>query len=194
MFGRRGGPYRGCVHRRRIALIVIAAATGAVVVAGAATIVWHYTRPRLPGVTAVEASADAGIVAVVDAAGDQAAVTVTELVATTTCEHTTFARGHVYARTANLYTDAGAENALIGRIATALPRSFHPSRANPLGSPVAPLRATAGPGVQVNVQVISAGWIAATAQTDCRCAPASTSMVGNGDATAKSVPSDASTC
>jgi hypothetical protein len=190
MVGRGGGPYRGCVHRRRVALIVTAAVTGTAILAGAATIVWHYTRPRLPAVAAVEASADSGIVAVVDAAGDQAAVTVTELVATTTCQHTTFARGHIYTRTANLYTNAGAENALIGRIAAALPRNFHASRANPLGSPIAPLHATAGPGVQVTVQVISAGWTSATAQTDCRSTPAGTSVVGNADGTAKTVPPD----
>jgi hypothetical protein len=178
------------VHRHRVALIVLAAATGLAVAAGGATIVWHYTRPRLPTVATVEASADSGIVAVVDAAGDQAAVTVTELVATAACKHTTFARGHVYTRTANLYTNAGLENAVIGRIAATLPRSFHPSRANPLGSPVAPLHATAGPGVQVSVQVISAGWISATAQTDCRSAPAGTSLVGNGDGPATSVPAD----
>lgn len=190
MVGRRRGPYRGFVHRRRVALLVTAAVIGLAVVAGAATTVWHYTRPRLPALAAVEASADTGIVAVVDSAGNQAAVTVTELVATTACHHTTFARGHIYTRTANLYTDAGAENALIGRIAATLPPGFHPSRANPLGSPVAPLHATAGPGVQINVQVISAGWISATAQTDCRMAPAGASLVGNGDGNAKSVPSN----
>ncbi len=180
------------MHSHRVALIVIAAVTGLAIVAGGATIVWHYARPRLPRVAEVEATADSGIVAVVDAAGDQAAVTVTELVATTTCQHTPFARGYVFTRTANLYTDAGAENAVIGGIAAALPPSFHSSRANPLGSPVAPLHAIAGPGVQINVQVISAGWISATAQTDCRSAPAGTSVVGHADGTATSVPTEIS--
>lgn len=172
------------MSRRRVTLTVLAAVTGLALLAGLAAVVWHYARPRLPALAAVEADTDAGIIAVVDAAGGRAAVTVTELVATTTCQHTTFARGHIYTRTADLYTDAGSEDALIARIAAGLPAGFHPSRANPLGSPVAPLRAQAGPGVQLTVQVISTGWISATAQTDCRATPPGAAPAGSPAATA----------
>ncbi len=150
---------------RRIILAVVA---GLLVLGGGAAAAWHYARPRLPAVTAVDQLTDRSIVSVVGAAGDDAAVTVTQLVATTACQHTMFAHGHVYTRTANLYTAAGNENALIARIAAGLPPGYHPSRANPLGSPVAPLTARPGTGVRLTVQVISDGWISATAQTDCR--------------------------
>jgi hypothetical protein len=174
---------------RRLTIVVLAAVTVVAVIAVGAAVIWHDARPRLPAVAAVEASADVGIVAVVDAVGDQAAVTVTELVATTACRHTTFARGHIYTRTANLYTDAGAEDALISRIAARLPADFHASRANPLRSPVPPLHAQAGPGVQLTVQVIAAGWISATAQTDCRTTEAAAPAAGSGDGGA-SAPAD----
>lgn len=148
--------------------IILVSAACLVLLVGGAAVVWHYARPRLPAVTAVDRLTDRSIVSVVAAAGDGAAVTVTQLVATTACQHTMFAHGHIYTRTANLYTAAGSENALISRIASGLPASYDPSRANPLGSPVAPLSARPGTGVHLTVQVISDGWISATAQTDCR--------------------------
>jgi hypothetical protein len=150
-------------------LIVSAVAAGIlVVVAGAVT--WQYARPRLAPVAAVDPDVTRAVVAVVDAAGTQAAVTVTGLVPTTACEHTMFARGSIYTRTADLYTDTGAEGALLDRIAAGLPAAFHPSRANPLHQPVAPVQAAAD-GVQISVEVISPGWISATARTGCRAAP-----------------------
>jgi uncharacterized iron-regulated membrane protein len=156
------------MRRRGVVFIVSAVAAGVLVVGAAGTVAWHYTRPRLPAVAAVDPATARAIVAVVNAAGDLAAVTVTGLVATTACQHTMFARGSIYTRTANLYTDAGAEGALLDRIAAGLPATFHVSRANPLDEPVAPLRGSAGAGVSLSVDVISPGWISATARTDCR--------------------------
>jgi hypothetical protein len=63
----------------------LAGLTSLALTVGVAAIVWHCARPRLPAVGVVEESADT-IVAVLDAAGDEAAVTVTQLVATATCE------------------------------------------------------------------------------------------------------------
>jgi hypothetical protein len=155
-------------------IVSVAAVLTVAVFAGAAAVAWDHLRPRLPPVRLFDASTDAGIVAVVDAAGADAAVTVTVPVPTTSCQRPLFEHGHIYTRTANLYTDAGSENALITRIAAGLPPSYHASRANPLGSPVAPIHAVPGPGVQLVVQVISPGWISATAQTACSTASGAT--------------------
>ena len=88
------------MRRRRGLFIVLTTVIGLAVLVGAAAVVWRYARPRLPAVGALNATTDAGIVAVVNAAGTDAGVTVTELVATTACENTMFARGHIYTRTA----------------------------------------------------------------------------------------------
>ncbi len=153
--------------RRRALTISAAVVACAALLAVAGIAIRHYASPTPPAVAAVEASADQGIVAVTGAVRGQAAFTITPLVATTACAH-----GHLYTRTANLYTDPGAENALIARVAAALPASYRPDRANPLGLAVAPLTGNAGTGVTLTVQVISPGWISATTATDCRSGPA----------------------
>jgi hypothetical protein len=142
----------------------------AALVTGVGAIVWHY-RPRLPAVATVQASVDDGIIAVTNAARGHAAMTIDSLVATTACTGGAFDHGHRYTRTANLYTDPGTEDALIGRIAATLPASYQASRGNSLGSTIAPLTGKPGPGVSLTVQVVSPGWISANTATDCRSGP-----------------------
>lgn len=155
-------------HRRALT-VTAAVVAGAALVTVAGIAIWHYASPAPPAVAAVEAGANDGIIAVTGAVRGRAAFTVTPLVATTACPS---GPGHLYTRTANLYTDPGTEGALITRIAATLPASYRPGRANPLGLPVAPLTASAGTGVTLTVQVISPGWLSATTATDCRSGPA----------------------
>ena len=155
------------MSKRARALLVAVA----VVLLGAqgatAALVWQHTRPRLPPVAAATAALEQAIAAVVGAAGDQAAAAVSGLVPYTSCENTFLARGSRYNRSADLYTDPGAEAALIDRIAAHLPADDHPQRVAPTGTSPAPLTASFGP-VQVRVAELGQGWVEAFAESACR--------------------------
>jgi hypothetical protein len=133
-----------------------------------AFVVWQHVRPRLPALTAVAPALDRAIATVVTAAGDDAAVTVSGLVPVTSCEHTSLAKGSRFTRTANLYTDPGGEDAVIDHVAAALPPSEHPVRGAPSPSGISGLTADLGSGITLQVIAVGDGWLAATAETDCR--------------------------
>ncbi len=147
-------------------LVALAALVAVVVQIGAGVLVWQHTRPRLPALAPVTATLDRAIATVVAAVGDSAAVALTGLVPTAACERSFLAKGHVYTRTADLYTDSDQEGAVITAIAGALPGDEHPQAGSGAGAPL--LSAQLGGGIHLEVTEIDQGWIAATALTDCR--------------------------
>jgi hypothetical protein len=159
---------------RRVSLIVAMVVAATTLQGAAVAVLWQLARPRLSPVTAVAATADTAIAQVVQAAGDSAAVAITPLLAVTTCEQAKLAQGHLYSRTADLYVDPGAEDALIGRIAAALPAVDRPVRDAALVAGPRPLTANLGQGVALRVERLGDGWVVATAKTDCRAGAAAT--------------------
>jgi hypothetical protein len=158
------------VSRRVRSLVVAVAVLAVAVQGGAATLLWRYTRPRLPALTTVAPTLDRSIAAVVAAVGDSAAVAVTDVVASTSCQNTLFAQGSRFTRTADLYTNPGSEGAVVDRISAALPATDRQHRGAPTGGHAAPLTADLGGGASLQVSQIAQGWLAATAQTGCRAA------------------------
>jgi hypothetical protein len=158
------------MSRRRWLLVAVSAVLALAVQATVAGLVWQHTRPRLPAVAAVTPALDQAIAEVVTAAGDSAAVAVTGIVAYTSCQNTFLAKGSRFNRGADLYTDPGAEDTLIGRIAAALPATQHPQRGAPSGGGAAPLTADLGGDVHLRVSQLGQGWTVATAETGCRAA------------------------
>jgi hypothetical protein len=154
--------------RRNQWLVVAVAAMVGVILGGAAAVTWQHVRPRLPTLAAATATLDQAIALAVAGAGDSAAVTVSGLVPSLSCQKTFLAKGSRYVRTANLFTDPGREDAVIDRIASALPANEHAVRSTrtPVGG--SSLSADLGDGIHLQVLPIGAGWLAATAKTDCR--------------------------
>jgi hypothetical protein len=152
----------------------IAGSTVAVVIlAVAGVVIWQDARPdRAATVATVTPSLDHAIADVVAAAGDGAATTVTELVPTTSCSG-----GNVFTVTANLYTNAGAEDALIDQIAASIPASDDPHRTAALDDGASSLYANLGGGAQLQVIQLDTGWISATATSGCRSAPSSAAPI-----------------
>src|SRR2546430_8350016 len=136
--------------------------------ASIAAVVFQHTRPRLPALAPVAPTLAQAIAAVVTAAGDSAAVAVSGVVPYTSCQNTFLATGSRFNRSADLYTDPGAEDTLIQRIADALPASEHPRRASPVGGGAAPLAADLGGDVHLRVSHLGEGWLEAVAETGCR--------------------------
>jgi len=153
--------------RNRWVAVAITAVLG-VAVGATAFVVWQHVRPRLATLAAAKPALDRAIATVVTAAGSDAAVSVTGLVPTTSCERAFLAKGSRFTRTANLYTDPGGENAVIDQVAAALPASDHPVRGAPSPSGISGLTAVLGDGISLQVIAIADGWLAATAETDCR--------------------------
>jgi len=153
------------VSRRHI---ILAAVLASVLYAGAAALVWQYARPRLPTLAAATPTLDHAIALVVAAAGDNAAVAVSGLVPSSSCQHTFLAKGSRYTRTADLYTDPGQENTVVDSIATALPAAEHPVRSGDRSAGRESLTADLGDGIELQVVPVGTGWLAATAIADCR--------------------------
>jgi hypothetical protein len=155
------------MSRRRWVAATVTAVLG-VTVGVTAFVVWKHVRPRLPALSAAAPALDRAIATVVNAAGGDAAVTVSGLVPVTSCEHTPLAKGSRFTRTANLYTDPGGEDAVIDHVAAALPAGEHPVRGAPSPSGISSLTADLGGGITLQVMAVGDGWLAATAETDCR--------------------------
>src|SRR5690242_5678330 len=153
------------VSRRHI---IVAAVLASVLYAGAAALVWQYARPRLPTLAAATPTLDQAIALVVAAAGGNAAVAVSGLVPSSSCQHTFLAKGSRYTRTADLYTDPGGENTVIDSIAAALPAAEHPVRTGEKSVGRESLTADLGDVMQLQVVPVGAAWLAATAITGCR--------------------------
>jgi hypothetical protein len=177
----RGLPGRENADVNRYRWAVAAGLAVAVAVGAAGFVGWQHLRPRLPTLASATAALDRAVVEVIQAAGDNAADTVSPLVPTTSCEKTFLAKGSRYTRTADLYTDPGAEGYVLGLIAAVLPAAV---RGLPTPAGVAGLTADLGNGLRLQVLPVGAGWLAATAETDCRSgdpAPARTATVTTAD-------------
>jgi len=129
---------------------------------------WDATRPRLPALAAVASLLDKGIADIVVASGDRAAVAVTGVVAYTACRKTLLAKGSRFNRAADLYTDPGTEDALIGTVVKRLPAADRAGRSAPVGGGPAPMTADLGDGVRLRLSRLGNGWLEAVAETDCR--------------------------
>ncbi len=156
------------MSRRRWWLVGAVALVLLVGQAGAAAAVWRYTRPRLPALAAAVPTLDRAIALVVGAVDGRAAVAIGPLVPLASCANTPLAKGSRVSRTADLYTDPGQEDALIGRIAAALPAEQHARREPPVAGGPPPLTAALGTGLSLHVTRLGNGWVAAIAETDCR--------------------------
>jgi hypothetical protein len=157
---RPGG--QNCDMRRRWRLVVAATAVAGVVLGAAAIVAWQHLRPRLASVSTATSTLDGAIATVVTAVGDSAAVAVTGLVPVQGCQQGMLAKGSRYTRTADLYTDPGSESVVIDRVAAALPATDRAQRAGQN------LTADLGSGIHLQLIPVGAGWLAATAETDCR--------------------------
>ena len=136
-----------------------AALATALIYTAVAVTTWQVGRPRLPQLAAVQSAVDEAIVTVAGAVGTSVAIEVGSLTTAATCDRLVIARGFRFTRTADIYTDPGAEIAVVGRIAAAVGQ---PAPAT------SSLTATTTNGVTLSVAPIAEGWLAATAQTGCR--------------------------
>jgi hypothetical protein len=150
---------------RRWGLVVAGTALAGVVLGAAAVVAWQH-RPRLASVATATSTLDGAIASVVNAVGDSAAVAITGLVPAQYCQQTMLARGSRFTRTADLYTDPGSERTVIDRIGSALPAGDDAQRAG------LTITADLGGGIHLQVIPVGAGWLAATAETDCRSSAA----------------------
>lgn len=135
-------------------------------VAGAVTWWWRWDTRRRPHVGPVVAVMNRAVADVVTAAGDGAAVAVSPIVRSSTCDLGPFRKGGVFTAKADLYVDPGAEDALISSVASRLPASYGVSRGPAIGG-IRPLRADAGQSVAVAVARISPGWLEVTVRSAC---------------------------
>jgi hypothetical protein len=135
--------------------------------ASAGVLWWRWDTGRQPKVADDIPVMDRAIADTVVAAGDQAAVAISGVFRATTCDLGVLREGGQCNRSADLYTEPGGEDALIGRIAAGLPAAYQASRGTPVGGNAAPLSATAGQRVQLSVRQLGEGWVTARATTGC---------------------------
>jgi hypothetical protein len=154
--------------RRNRWLIITIVALVAVLLGATGALIWQHVRPRLPTLATATPTLDQAIALVITAAGGNAAVAVSGLVPSTSCQKTFVAKGSRYTRTADLYTNPGQENTIIDSVAAALPAAEHPVRNSRGPGGGESLTADLGGGIHLQVLAIGEGWLAATAVTDCR--------------------------
>lgn len=150
------------VKKRWVLVAVVAVAA----LAGGGSAWWRWDTGRQPHVADVVAGMNQAVADVVVAAGPGAAFAVSPVVRSSRCRLGPFRQGGIFTAKADLYTDPGAEDALITGIAGRLPAGYAVSRGPAIGG-VRPLRATAGPAVAVAVQRLSPGWLSVTARSGC---------------------------
>jgi hypothetical protein len=149
-------------------LVALATVLIVAVQASALAAVWLGLRPRLPPLSAVAPLLDRAIASTVTAVGDRAAITISSIVPYTACRDTFLATGSRFNRVADLYTDPGQEDTLIGYVTTHLPGSDHARRTPPVGGGAPPMTADIGAGVHLHLTQLGDGWLEAVAETDCR--------------------------
>jgi hypothetical protein len=168
------------MRRDRLALVIVAAVVAVGLLGATGAVAWRL-RPRLPSVTTAITELDQAVATVITAAGENAAVALTGLVATHSCKDLFQDKGSFYTRTVDLYTDPGREGALIDQISAAIPAVDHPVRdtASATGE-AASLTADLGNGISLQITPLGAGWLSAAALTDCRggSAPAPPNSTG----------------
>lgn len=153
---------------------VITAATGAVVLLAAAGgyAVWRADLTRQPQVIDQVATMDAGLAATITSVDSQAAVAVAPVVRATTCRVGALRHaGGRFSRAADLFIDPGHEADVLAAIAARLPTAYRAQVEQPSTTSAPLLRAHAGLGVQLQVSVISPGWLSAATSTACVIGP-----------------------
>jgi len=158
---------------RKWNLVATGTALAGVVLGAGGVVAWQHLRPRLASVTTAASTLDGAIATVVTAVGDGAAVAITGLVPAQDCQQTMLAKGSRYTRTADLFTDPGSERPVLDHIASALPLVDHAQRAGMT------LTADLSSGIHLQVIPVDAGWLAATAETDCRASAAQAASARN---------------
>ncbi|BEL05154.1 hypothetical protein Q0Z83_033450 [Actinoplanes sichuanensis] len=148
--------------RRR--LIAVAVVTSLVMAAGAAAW-WQWDGGRQPRVDDAVTTMTTAVTDAVVAAGDNAAVTVSAVVAAAECELGFLRRGRVFTAKADLYTDPGAEESLITTIEQGLTGRYATRRAEAVAG-IRALQADVG-SVRLSVRRLSPGWLAVTARSGC---------------------------
>jgi hypothetical protein len=156
----------GMSTRMRLLLVTIVVA-GLAAQAGGGYALWRGYANRQPTVTDDLPYLDRGIAAVIAAAGGGAAVAVAGIVQAAQCSPAPLISGGEFTRAADMYTEPGAEDALIARITAGLPADYHPHRPAVPDGQTAPLLADAGHDVQLSVRRLGEGWIVASARTHC---------------------------
>ncbi|MEU4163514.1 hypothetical protein [Actinoplanes sp. NPDC026670] len=155
-------------------LIAAVVVTLLVAVAGFA-VWWRWDGDRQPRVGDVVATMNTAVADAVVAAGENAAVTVSAVVAAAECELGFLRRGRVFTAKADLYTDPGGEESLITTIEQGLTGRYVTRRSDAVAG-VRALQADVGP-VRLSVRRLSPGWLAVTARSEC-----SAGSVGTGTA------------
>ncbi|MEU4624766.1 hypothetical protein AB0G04_32940 [Actinoplanes sp. NPDC023801] len=169
--------------RKRVLIGVGAVALLAVVATGT-TVWWRWDTQRQPRVEDVAADMNTAVADAVVAAGPEAAVAVSPVVAAAECELGPLRTGNVFTGKADLYTDPGSEDALITTIEQNMPDRYA-ARRGPAVAGVRPLQAGIG-AVDLSVRRLSPGWLAVTARSRCSLAEPAPAGSGTPDATAVS--------
>ncbi|MEU8659938.1 hypothetical protein [Actinoplanes philippinensis] len=158
------------MRSRKRWLIAAAVVTVLLVAAGAGW--WRWEGTRQPRVDDVVAGMNTAVADTVVAAGTEAAVTVSPVLAASTCRLGLLRQGSVFTGKADLYTDPGGEDALITTIQEKLAGRYAVRR----GAAVAGVRALEADigTLRLSVRRLSPGWLAVTARSACSAGAAAT--------------------
>jgi hypothetical protein len=162
---------------RRARLIAVAVVAALVVTAAAGAVWWRWDGDRQPRVDDVVDSMSTAVADAVVAAGQEAAVTVSAVVAAAECPLGLLRRGRVFTAKADLYTDRGAEESLITSIEQGLGGRYTTRRATAVAG-VRALEADVGT-VRLSVRRLSPGWLAVTARSGCSLGTVATGTAGD---------------
>jgi hypothetical protein len=132
----------------------------------AAAIWWRWDTARQPAVLDAVPTLRRAVAEAVVAAGPDAAAAVSGVVRSSQCRINAVREGGTFTARADLYTDPGAEDALITGIAERLSGTY-PVRRGTAVSAVRPLEADVGQGVRLAVRRLGAGWLTVSARTGC---------------------------
>ncbi|MDI6097368.1 hypothetical protein QLQ12_01970 [Actinoplanes sp. NEAU-A12] len=141
-----------------VTVVLLVAAAG-----GAAW--WRWDTQRQPRVDDVVTDMNTAVADAVAAAGEDAAVAVSPVVAAADCRLGPLRPGKIFTGKADLYTDPGGEDALITTIERNLPPRYAAGRGTAVAG-VRPLQADIGT-VTLSVRRLSPGWLAVTARSRC---------------------------
>jgi len=165
----RRPPHNGRVTirvRRPLILLVAVAVVVAVGGAAAGAAWWRWDTGRQPTVRDAVAAMDRAVADAVVAAGPGAAVALSGVVRSTGCRINFLHSGGAFTANADLYTDAGTEDSLIGGIAQRLSGAYTVTR-GPAVAGIRPLLADLAGGVQLAVRSLGGGWLQVSARTGC---------------------------
>jgi hypothetical protein len=162
--------------RRRLLIAVAVVAVLALTAAGGA-LWWRWDGDRQPRVDDVVATMSTAVADAVVAAGQDAAVTVSAVVAAAECRLGFFRQGRVFTAKADLYTTRGAEETLITTIEQRLAGRYTTRRAAAVAG-VRALEADVGT-VRLSVRRLSPGWLAVTARSGCSLGTVATGTPGD---------------